>query len=234
MRDAFTVWQKEMKENWGRHTVLMHTLTFALYVGVFGVFLPWGEAQALLDENSLLSIFFLFLPLMVTSGYVADTFAGEKERGTLETLLASRISDRALFAGKALFVFTISYIILLTVFVSALMTLNVWAWRHGARSVFLFGGVGSFAVFVLSAATCVLAIGMGVFASLRAATVRGAQLATNLPYIVLSFPLITGLVRLNMTWAFVTLAFAGLLAASGAAFWLSTRFFRRHRLVAGA
>ena len=39
---------------------------------------------------------------MMVSSLVADSFAGERERHTLETLLASRLPDRAILAGKLL------------------------------------------------------------------------------------------------------------------------------------
>ena len=43
---------------------------------------------------------FLTLPLMVSSILAADSFAGEKERGTLEALLYTPTTDRELFVGK--------------------------------------------------------------------------------------------------------------------------------------
>lgn len=45
---------------------------------------------------------FWVLPVALTSAIAADSFVGEKERDTLEPLLATPISDRSLFAGKLL------------------------------------------------------------------------------------------------------------------------------------
>ena len=45
---------------------------------------------------------FLILPVMVSSVLAADSFAGEKERKTVEALLYSPISDRELFTAKLL------------------------------------------------------------------------------------------------------------------------------------
>lgn len=50
----------------------------------------------------LLAPLFLVVPLMVASVLAADSFAGEKERGTLEALVYSPISDRDLVLAKML------------------------------------------------------------------------------------------------------------------------------------
>lgn len=46
--------------------------------------------------------FFLIIPLMASSVIASDSFAGEKERKTIEALLATPISDSELFLGKIL------------------------------------------------------------------------------------------------------------------------------------
>ena len=45
---------------------------------------------------------YLFVPVMVASVIAADSFAGEKERGTIEALLHTPTTDAELFTGKAL------------------------------------------------------------------------------------------------------------------------------------
>src|SRR3972149_4657939 len=44
--------------------------------------------------------FFLIIPLMASSVIASDSFAGEKERKTIEAILATPISDSELFLGK--------------------------------------------------------------------------------------------------------------------------------------
>lgn len=50
----------------------------------------------------LLAPLFLVVPMMVASVLAADSFAGEKERGTLEALLHAPVREIDLFAGKLL------------------------------------------------------------------------------------------------------------------------------------
>ena len=46
--------------------------------------------------------FFLVIPTMISSVLASDSFAGEKERRTLEPLLATPLSDYEIFVGKVL------------------------------------------------------------------------------------------------------------------------------------
>jgi ABC-2 type transport system permease protein len=55
--------------------------------------------------------FFLIIPLMTSSVIASDSFAGEKERKTIEALLATPISDGELFFGKMLVSFIPSMIV---------------------------------------------------------------------------------------------------------------------------
>ena len=50
----------------------------------------------------MLAPLFLIIPLMVASVIAADSFAGERERKTLEALLYTPTTDRELFMGKLL------------------------------------------------------------------------------------------------------------------------------------
>jgi len=59
------------------------------------------QAQAYLLEYQL-ATFFLIVPLMVCSVIAADSFAGEKERKTLESLLYTPTTDRELYFAKLL------------------------------------------------------------------------------------------------------------------------------------
>ncbi|MGB9895647.1 MAG: ABC transporter permease subunit, partial [Thermoproteota archaeon] len=52
-----------------------------------------------------LAPFFLVIPIMVSDVIASDSFAGEKERKTIEALLATPISDSELFMGKVLVAF---------------------------------------------------------------------------------------------------------------------------------
>jgi ABC-type Na+ efflux pump permease subunit len=78
--------------------------------------------------NYLLAPFFLLIPLMSASTVSADSFAGEKERGTLESLLFSPISVTTLFLGKTLAAFLPAMALTLLTFLLTAVTVNAVAW----------------------------------------------------------------------------------------------------------
>jgi ABC-type Na+ efflux pump permease subunit len=61
-----------------------------------------GEKSIFYAVNFMAPPFFLMLATMVPITIAADAFAGERERKTLETLLALPLSSKDLFIGKAL------------------------------------------------------------------------------------------------------------------------------------
>src|SRR5258705_13580999 len=73
----------------------------AIALLVFGVFIPWRTGPAYVTSAASLVIP-SFIPVFAIIGMVTDSFAGERERHTLETLLASRLSDEAILLGKIL------------------------------------------------------------------------------------------------------------------------------------
>src|SRR5438552_19092990 len=76
------------------------------------------------------------IPFFVIITFIGDAIAGERERHTLETLLASRISDRAILLGKV--IVTVGYawgmalvsLLLGLVLVNLLSGHGSWAFYH--------------------------------------------------------------------------------------------------------
>ena len=73
-----------------------------LFIAVLGIFLPLSLKQRWIELNSAPILVILYVPFMLIISFIGDAIAGERERHTLETLLASRISDRAILLGKVL------------------------------------------------------------------------------------------------------------------------------------
>jgi hypothetical protein len=70
-----------------------------VFIGVFGVMLPLQSGQAWV-ESPIGILYWIWVPFMMVSTMIADSFAGERERHTLETLLASRLTDTSILLGK--------------------------------------------------------------------------------------------------------------------------------------
>jgi len=77
--------------------------------------------------------FFLMLPLMVASTIAADSFAGEKERKTMEALLYTPTTDRELFVAKSLSGWLAAMAVTLVGFVLYVIMANAAAWQQLQR-----------------------------------------------------------------------------------------------------
>src|SRR5574339_839063 len=98
--DSFSMLWKEWKEllqfQGSSRSGLIGLL---IMIGIFGIVMPiqWGSMWV---ESGASLTLWLVIPMMLAAMIVADSFAGERERHTLETLLASRLSDQAILLGK--------------------------------------------------------------------------------------------------------------------------------------
>jgi len=111
-------------------------------------------------------------PLILVGISIPDSFAGERERHTLPTLLASRLSDRAILFGKIITSVAFGWVVTLVLLMIGLVTVNVANWGGPILfykpSILLAALAFSFLIAMLTAAA-------GVLFSLRAATAQEAQ-----------------------------------------------------------
>ncbi len=95
------------------------------------------EQQILyLTVNYLFVPFFLLVPLMLSCVITANSFAAEKERRTLETLLFSPVDIPTLFVGKVLSAFVPSIAISLLCFVLYGVIVDIAAYPVFGRLIF--------------------------------------------------------------------------------------------------
>jgi ABC-2 type transport system permease protein len=182
IQDTRTVMWKEWKELLLVRGSLRASLgSILLNLGVFGVFLPWQFGLGWLD--SLWTAFWvLFVASFWTTSVIADSFAGERERRTLETLLASRLSNRAILFGKyGAAVMYVAAQILLSL-LAGLLVVNL-AHVDGAFR-FYRASVGAVAIASALLGPGLVA-GIGILISLRAPTVRQAQQTLLIPITIL-------------------------------------------------
>lgn len=116
-----------------------------------------------------------WLPVWVAISLVADSFAGERERRTLETLLASRLPDRAIVLGKFGAAVGLSWAFSLATLLLGLATVNFAHRRGGDPIVPSTDGWISAGLSLLGSA---FVAGIGVLVSMRSATVREATQRT--------------------------------------------------------
>lgn len=119
--------------------------------------------------------FFLIIPLMASSVIASDSFAGEKERKTIEALLATPLSDSELFLGKILVSFIPSMIITIVSFVVYTAIFDVLSFSFFGGMFLLPNLNWILLIFGLAPTIALAAIGLTVIISAKVKGFREAQ-----------------------------------------------------------
>lgn len=185
--DVWTVMWKEWKELAGLRGGLRSSLSrVVITMAVFGLVMPLYADRGWVDTPVSLSLWAVVPPILV-SMVVADSFAGERERHTLETLLASRLPDLAVLLGKVGAVVLHSWVITQLVLLVALLPTNAVYLVNGGHGLLLYRPETALSGMVLSLLLAGLLTNVGVLISLRAATLKQAQQVLGLLVFVLAW-----------------------------------------------
>jgi ABC-2 type transport system permease protein len=159
-------------------------LSFVVMIIIFGIVIPLQNGRAWV-RSPVTALVWGWMPFLWVSGVVADLFAGERERHTLESLLATRLSDQSILFGKLLaalaYGFTLSWVIMIV----SLVTINVAYGRNGLLFYPLPILLGALIFSILISG---LAASIGVLVSLRAGSVRQAQQMMSVGMLLLFVP----------------------------------------------
>lgn len=109
---------------------------------------------------------YLIIPLMVASVIASDSFAGEKERKTLEALIYTPTTDLELFTGKVLSAMLPALAVSILGFVIYGLTANIAAWPT-MGAVFFPNAAWIVLVFWVSPAAAAMGLGATVIVSSR-------------------------------------------------------------------
>jgi ABC-2 type transport system permease protein len=114
----------------------------------------------------------IIIPLLLVGTSIPASFASEREQHTLPTLLASRLSDRAILYGKIATAVAYGWGVTVIVLLASLLTSNIVLWEGRLR---FFEPTVFLADVVISLLFALLTAGAGVLFSLRAESVQQAQ-----------------------------------------------------------
>jgi ABC-2 type transport system permease protein len=211
MKAIATMIMKETRElfSQGGLAGYLPTLVFLAMGGVVYPLISWSS-WIQLGELAIPLILLLTFQQVVSSA--ADSFVGERERHTLETLLASRMPDRAILLGKigAL----VGYGLGMNFSLLALGWLAITL-VHGRERMGFYPLDLLLLTLGLGLVVTILAASAGVLVSLRSATARQAQQVLAIGGLVVTFGGTFGLLELTSsllpTWGIV-LSLAQLLA----------------------
>jgi ABC-2 type transport system permease protein len=176
--------------------------------------------------------FFLMIPLMIASMFAADSFAGEKERKTLEALLYTPTTDQELFVAKMLSGWLASCVLALVGFMIYAINVNAAAWSQMHR-IFFPNAMWVVMIIWVVPALSALGVSLMVVVSARAQGFQDANQMAGLvvlPIVGLFYAQMAGAIFINITTMLLMGLFVWLLA--GLLIWLGSRSFHRNRLMA--
>ena len=176
--------------------------------------------------------FFLIIPIMASSVIGSDSFAGERERKTIEALLATPLSDSELLLGKILVSFIPAMII-------TFVSFGIYATVVDVVTYGMFNGMlllpnVSFLIMVFGVAPtlALCSIGLTVIISAKVKGFKEAQqisVVLLLPVLGLVFAQISGVLVLG---PLVLAALIGILAAVDiAVFYIGVGIFQREEIL---
>lgn len=155
-----------------------------IVVGALGIFIALQIGPAWVMSE--VSLYWLWLPLLQMTGMIAESVAGERERRTLETLLASRLDDRSILFGKLVAALTYGW------------GLTLLSFGVGAATVSIAYGEGRLMFYPLSIGLSVLGLALlggffvavlGILISLNAPTVRQAYQRLSIALLLVFVPI---------------------------------------------
>ncbi len=204
--------------------------------------MPFGLSQTLAGLNDvqgmivlMLGYFFapmfLIFPLMFSTVIAAESFAGERERKTMEALLYTPASDTELFLGKVAAGLAPSLLITWVSFILYILVLNIAAWPIFGYVWFPLAAWYPL-IFWISPALALIGVSVTVLISARTQTFMGAyQTSSSLVVLVLALVMgqATGVLYLGVGSGLLIGLFLWVVAAVLTA--IAVRGFNRARLL---
>jgi ABC-2 type transport system permease protein len=224
MNAIYTVLRKELLEIFGdRHSLRGSLLQAGLLLLLVGVVVPALDESIWSAPGAAVLLFQLF-PAVIASMIAADAFAGERERGTLETLLATPLRESAIFIGKTLSAVTFALSVSLISFFSALIVAGV---RFG--HLFLTPAL-LVSVIAGAAAASLLTSSIAVVISSFVHVARSAQQISSMAAMLLVFGIASVLESHPTSVALLLRIDLLMIAAVITVLVISARMFRRDRI----
>ncbi len=199
-QNVFNILKKDWIELRHNRQMIITTIFFPVF---FSIVFPMSFSSSFAgDTNSpleqywnvqammgFLKSLFLMIPAIIALRFTADSFAGEKERKTIETLILLPIKNSELFAGKVLFA------VLPSIFVGGasfcimglVMNLQVYRAELAGLPLLIFGEGGFWVfAFIVSPLLSLVVCQLGTAISARASNVKSAYSLTVLSLLPIS------------------------------------------------
>lgn len=176
--------------------------------------------------------FFLIIPIMSSSVIASDSFAGEKDRKTIEALLATPLTDGELLLGKILVAFIPSMAVTILAFAVYCAVVDLAAFSLFSGAILLPNALWMGLIFMVTPLVALAGIGITVMVSLRVKGYREAQQLSAiliLPVLALIFGQIGGVLMFGPTM--IMLLVVAFVVVDIILFRIGVRIFRREEIL---
>ena len=238
LTDTWTVMRKELLEILrpdGR--ALGGAKNVLVLVAIAGLLFPLQSGRAWF--TSWMTVYSACFPAILMANYAADSFAGERERHTLETLLASRLSGVSILLGKVAAIVGFGWGLIVVGQLLAVVALNA---AVGGGHLLFFRPAIAAALVVVAALLPLVLTSAGVVVSMTAPTARVAGQRMLVPFVFIygmpfALPAIAAKLGFGPSLASLTPAWTTIgvcIATGGASLVLlavAIRRFKREKLV---
>ena len=153
--------------------------------------------------DTVMAPFILMIPILTVLIMATSTFAGEKERKTLETLLYSPMSLKEIIEAKIIGVFLLGMIVTLVSFIAMVVVTGLSLWLTKGI-LFIPGLIWLPVILLVSPAFSIIGITFKVRVSAKAKSVQQAQQKSAvliMPLFILIIAQFTGLAVINI-WVY--------------------------------
>lgn len=238
IRDITAMIWKEWRE-----LVFLRSGKVGLFIllGIFGILMPLQSGPAWL-LSPLNTVYWIWVPLLQVTTLIADFFVGEKERHTLETLLASRLPGPAILIGKAVVAIAYGWGLMVAILLAGAITVNL---AYGSQGLLFYPLSTFFTWLAFGLAGAGLVGGIAVLIAMRFSTVRQAVQMMNLGILIFIWLPLLGLQALPASvraklfrglqgmdpLVLTIILFGGLILVDLALFYWATRRFQREKLI---
>jgi ABC-type transport system involved in multi-copper enzyme maturation permease subunit len=166
-----------------------------------------ADYYALIDLilNTMIAPFFLMIPILTVLTIATSTFAGEKERKTLETLLYSPMSLREIVEAKIMGAFLLGMIVTLVSFITMIIIIGLLLWLTQGI-LFIPDLIWIPVILLVSPAFSLIGITLKVRVSAKAKSVQQAQQRSAvliMPLLILIIGQFSGIVIINTLAYFI-------------------------------
>lgn len=155
--------------------------SIAVAIGLIGIYMPAVTKEAWITDP-LAMIMWGWMPIFWSLGIITSAIAGEREAHTLETLLASRLSDSAILIGKMMSAVLYGWGLMFISTIIGVIVVNVafidGPFRFYQLDIFFAAQITVFLVAVLFST-------IGVLVSLKAPSARQAYQKLSIVMLVL-------------------------------------------------